>query len=91
MKKHLIVTEPRGFFGLFAGFAGMCLHGCNRSGVEKNMPEAIAIHLDGWREDGLPVPIEPNLTAGTSNCLHKKNAPVLPEAFFLTLNFLLLL
>jgi hypothetical protein len=55
------------------------------------MPEAIAIHLEGWREDGLPVPIEPNLTAGTSNCLHKKNAPVLPEAFFLTLNFLLLL
>jgi hypothetical protein len=71
MKKFLIVTEPRGvrFFGLFARFAGMCLHGCNRSGVEKKS-EAIAIHLDGWREDGLPIPIAPNLTAGTSNCLH---------------------
>ncbi len=58
MKKHLIVIEETGsgFSAYSPDLAGCVSTGATRTEVEKNMREAIALHLDGLREDGQAVP-----------------------------------
>lgn len=63
MKKYAIVIE-RGEHNLSAYVPD--LPGCITTGitveeVERNMREAIELHLDGLREDGEPIP-EPHTT-----------------------------
>jgi predicted RNase H-like HicB family nuclease len=58
MKKYLIVIEPTqtGFSSYSPDLAGCVSTGRTREEVEKNMREAIALHLDGLREEGQVVP-----------------------------------
>jgi predicted RNase H-like HicB family nuclease len=65
MSRYLIVIENAG-----ANFSAYSpdLPGCVSTGktveeTRKNMEEAIEFHLEGLREDGLPIP-EPNSVAG---------------------------
>ena len=58
MKKYLIVIEKTG-----SGYSAYSpdLQGCASTGrtveeTEKNMREAIELHLEGLRVEGLPVP-----------------------------------
>ncbi len=62
--KYLIVIEPTG-----TGFSAYSpdLPGCISTGaaleeVERNMQEAIELHLQGLREEGYPVP-EPSTSS----------------------------
>jgi len=58
MKKYLIVIEKAGsgFSAYSPDLPGSVSTGRSQEEVEKNMREAIALHLDGLREDGQPVP-----------------------------------
>lgn len=58
MSKYLIVIEETdgGFSAYSPDVPGCVSTGATRAEVERNMQEAIAFHLDGLREDGLPVP-----------------------------------
>jgi predicted RNase H-like HicB family nuclease len=59
MNRYLIIIEATG-----TGFSAYSpdLPGCvataeTRAGVEQKMKEAIQFHVDGLREEGLPVPM----------------------------------
>jgi len=56
--KFLIVIEKakRGFSAYSPDLPGCVAAGATRRSVEKAMREAIALHLEGLREDGRPVP-----------------------------------
>ena len=58
MKRYLIVIEPTatGFSAYSPDLRGCVSTGQSREEVERNMKEAIEFHLDGLKEDGLPVP-----------------------------------
>ena len=58
MKKYLIVIESTesGFSAYSPDLPGCISTGIDRADVERNMREAISLHLEGLREDGLPVP-----------------------------------
>jgi predicted RNase H-like HicB family nuclease len=58
MKKYLIVVEKAasGFSAYSPDLPGCVSTGRSQEEVEKNMKEAIALHLDGLREEGHPVP-----------------------------------
>lgn len=58
MKKYLIVIEETatGYSAYSPDLPGCISTGETREEVEQNMREAIALHLDGLREDGVPVP-----------------------------------
>ena len=58
MQRYLIVLEPTatGFSAYSPDLPGCVATGASRTEVEANMREAIALHLDGLREDGEPVP-----------------------------------
>ena len=58
MKKYLIVIEETstGYSAYSPDLPGCVATGASRAEVEKNMSEAISLHLDGLREDGEPVP-----------------------------------
>lgn len=58
MKKYLIVIEPThtGFSAYSPDLPGCVSTGQTREEVEHNMREAIALHLDGLREEGQTVP-----------------------------------
>jgi predicted RNase H-like HicB family nuclease len=59
MKKFAIIIEkaPDGGYGAYApdlpGCVGM---GATKSEALENMAEAIQLHLEGLREEGLPIP-----------------------------------
>ena len=57
MNKYLIVIEQTqyGYSAYSPELSGCLPTSANRAAVEKNMHEAIAFHLDGLREEGLPV------------------------------------
>jgi predicted RNase H-like HicB family nuclease len=59
--KYLIVIEPTstGFSAYSPDLPGCVSTGATRGEVERNMQEAIELHLEGLREEGYPVP-EPN-------------------------------
>jgi predicted RNase H-like HicB family nuclease len=58
MKKYLIVIErtETGYSAYSPDLPGCVSTGRTREDVEKNMHEAIALHLDGLREEGQIVP-----------------------------------
>jgi predicted RNase H-like HicB family nuclease len=58
MSRYLIIVEPTetGFSAYSPDVAGCVATGRTREDVEREMREAIAFHLDGLREDGLPLP-----------------------------------
>jgi predicted RNase H-like HicB family nuclease len=58
MAKYLIVIEETaaGFSSYAPDLPGCVSTGTTRAEIEKNMREAIALYLDGLREDGEPLP-----------------------------------
>jgi predicted RNase H-like HicB family nuclease len=58
MHRFLIVIENAGmnFSAYSPDLPGCVATGGTREETEKNMYEAIQMHLDGLREDGLPIP-----------------------------------
>lgn len=58
MKKYLVVIEPtaNGFSAYSPDIPGCVAAGKTRAVTEKRMRQAIAMHLEGIREDGLAVP-----------------------------------
>jgi predicted RNase H-like HicB family nuclease len=56
--KYLIVIEPTdtGFPAYSPDLPGCVSTGATREEVERNMQEAIELHLEGLREEGYPVP-----------------------------------
>jgi predicted RNase H-like HicB family nuclease len=58
MKKYLIVMErtETGYSAYSPDLPGCVSTGRTREDVETNMHEAIALHLDGLREEGQAVP-----------------------------------
>ena len=73
MKKYAVVIErgPNNFSAYVPDLPGCITTGKTIDEIKSNMREAIALHLDGLREDGLPVPepmsvtveVEPEPTA----------------------------
>jgi predicted RNase H-like HicB family nuclease len=73
MHKFLVVIEraPGNFSSYSPDLPGCVASGETREEVEANMYEAIKMHIEGLREDGLPIPegkgvIGPNFFAGTA-------------------------
>jgi len=62
--KYLIVIEKteNNFSAFSPDLQGCVATGATRAEVEERMRDAIRMHLDGMREDGLPIP-EPSSTA----------------------------
>jgi predicted RNase H-like HicB family nuclease len=62
--KYLIVIEPTstGFSAYSPDLPGCVSTGATRDEVERNMQEAIELHLEGLREEGYPVP-EPSTSS----------------------------
>jgi predicted RNase H-like HicB family nuclease len=58
MKKYLIVIEPTdtGYSSYSPDLPGCVSTGKSREEAERNMREAIEIHVDGLRQEGYPVP-----------------------------------
>lgn len=58
MSRYLIVIEPTetGFSAYSPDLPGCVSTGQSRAEVERNMKEAMEFHLDGLRDEGLPVP-----------------------------------
>lgn len=57
--KYLVVLEPTptGFSAFSPDLPGCIATGDTREEVEREIAEAIAFHLEGLREEGLPVPV----------------------------------
>ena len=62
--KYLVIIEKtqRNYSAFSPDLPGCIATGETRSEVEERIREAIRMHLDGMREDGLPIP-EPSSTA----------------------------
>lgn len=58
MQRYLVVIEPAGtgFSAYSPDLPGCVSTGATRAEVEANMRDAVALHLDGLREDGEPAP-----------------------------------
>jgi len=58
MKRYLIVIEETqtGYSAYSPDLPGCISTGRTREDVEKNMQEAISLHLDGMREEGQSLP-----------------------------------
>jgi len=58
MKNYLVVIEPtkNGFSAYSPDIPGCVAAGRTRAATEKLMREAIAIHIEAMREDGMAVP-----------------------------------
>ncbi|HEV7505994.1 MAG TPA: type II toxin-antitoxin system HicB family antitoxin [Thermoanaerobaculia bacterium] len=58
MHKFLLVIEhaPGNFSAYLPDLPGCVATGETRKEVEANMYEAIKLHIEGLREDGLPIP-----------------------------------
>jgi predicted RNase H-like HicB family nuclease len=58
MSQYLIVIEPTetGFSAYAPDLPGCVSTGRTPREVEDNMTEAISFHIDGLREEGLPIP-----------------------------------
>lgn len=56
--RYLIVLEPTatGFSAYSPDLPGCAATGSTQSDVEAKMRDAIELHLDGLREEGVPVP-----------------------------------
>ena len=58
MHRFLVVVEDAGnnFSAYSPDLLGCVATGATREEAEKNMYEAIQLHIEGLREDGLPIP-----------------------------------
>jgi predicted RNase H-like HicB family nuclease len=58
MKKLVVIVEKakNNFSGYSPDLPGCVAAGKTREEVDRNMREAIALHLEGLREDNLPIP-----------------------------------
>jgi predicted RNase H-like HicB family nuclease len=58
MKKYLVVVEKTGtgFSAFSPDLDGCVAAGATREEVERNMHEAIELHLEAMAEDGIPAP-----------------------------------
>jgi predicted RNase H-like HicB family nuclease len=58
MHRFLIVVEEAGenYSAYSPDLPGCVATGSTRAEAEKNMYEAIQLHIEGLREDGLPIP-----------------------------------
>lgn len=58
MKSYVVVVEPTstGYSAYLPNLPGCITTGRTRKEVESNMREAIELHLEGLKLDGLPVP-----------------------------------
>lgn len=58
MHRYLVVIErtPHNLSAFSPDLPGCVATGANREEVEERMREAIRMHLDGMREDGLEIP-----------------------------------
>ena len=56
--RYLIVIEPTatGFSAYSPDLPGCVATGASRADVERNMRDAVELHLEGLRANGLPVP-----------------------------------
>ena len=65
MKRYTVVYEPapRNWAAYVPDLDGVVATGRTRADVERLIREAIEIHIDGIREDGIPVP-EPTSETG---------------------------
>ena len=63
-KKYLVIIEktPNNFSAFSPDLPGCAATGATQQEVEERMRDAIRMHLDGMREDGLPIP-EPSSVA----------------------------
>lgn len=52
----VIEKAERNFFAYVPDLHGCVATGANVEDVEREIREAIAFHLEGMREDGLPIP-----------------------------------
>jgi predicted RNase H-like HicB family nuclease len=61
--KYAVVIEhsPHNYAAYVPDLPGCVATGSTREEVERNIREAIIFHLDGLRDDGLPIP-EPQTT-----------------------------
>ena len=59
MNRYLIIIEATetGYSAYSPDLPGCVSTGVNRPQVEKNMKAAIEFHLDGLREEGMPIPL----------------------------------
>ena len=59
MQRFLVVIEPTatGYSAYSPDLPGCVATGASRADVERTMREAIEFHLDGMREDGIPIPM----------------------------------
>lgn len=62
--KYLVVVEKAGnnFSAYVPDLPGCVVTGATSEDVQRNIREAVAMHIEGLREDGLPVP-EPQTQA----------------------------
>ena len=62
--RYLIVIEPTttGFSAYSPDLLGCVATGASRADVERNMRDAVELHLEGLRANGQPVP-PPNTSA----------------------------
>jgi predicted RNase H-like HicB family nuclease len=58
MNRYLIIIEETetGFSAYSPDLPGCVSTGASRVEVERNMKDAIEFHLEGLREDGMPIP-----------------------------------
>jgi len=63
--KYTFVLEPTatGFSAYVPDLPGCIATGATREETERHLQEAVEFHLDGMREDGLPLPA-PSAQAG---------------------------
>jgi predicted RNase H-like HicB family nuclease len=61
--RFLIVVENAGnnFSAYSPDLPGCVATGASHEEVEKNMYEAIHLHIEGLREDGLPIPVSTSI------------------------------
>ncbi len=64
MNRYLIIIErtPKNFAAYSPDLPGCVATGATREEVQQRMHEAIQMHLDGIREDGIPI-TEPSSVA----------------------------
>jgi len=64
MHKYLVIYEKAGsnYSAYSPDLPGCIATGKTRREVEKNIKEAIAFHLEGLKEDGLPLPVPSTFT-----------------------------
>lgn len=64
MSKYLVVFEKtNGNYSAYSpDLTGCIATGRTRKEVEKNIKEAITFHIEGLREDGLPIPESKSFT-----------------------------